>query len=69
MAKEIGAVDYLECRVLAKEDLKTVFDGAMRAALQRVTKPKKQPDCVILWRTTKVRDAVTYKDNYLITYF
>ena len=46
MAKEIGAVYYLECRVLAKEDLKTVFDGAMRAALQRVINRKS--DLIVL---------------------
>jgi len=38
MAKEIGAVNFLECSALTQEGLKQVFDDAIRAAM---TKPKK----------------------------
>jgi len=45
--KEIGAVAYLECSALTQEGLKTVFDEAIRAALNK--KPvKKKRDCIIL---------------------
>jgi small GTP-binding protein len=39
MAKEIGAVNFLECSALTQEGLKQVFDDAIRAAM---TTPKKQ---------------------------
>jgi len=39
MAKEIGAVNFLECSALTQEGLKQVFDDAIRAAM---AKPKKQ---------------------------
>jgi len=39
MAKEIGAVSFLECSALTQEGLKQVFDDAIRAAM---TQPKKQ---------------------------
>lgn len=48
MAKEIGAVKYLECSALTQKGLKTVFDEAIRAVLCPVptTKPKRK--CVML---------------------
>jgi len=46
-AKEIGAVACLECSALTQEGLKTVFDEAIRAALNK-PKPKKQGGCVLL---------------------
>jgi len=39
MAKEIGAVNFLECSALTQEGLKQVFDDAIRAAMSRPSKP------------------------------
>jgi len=46
--REIGAVAYLECSALTQEGLKTVFDEAIRAALNKQNKKKKKSGCVIL---------------------
>jgi len=40
MAKEIGAVNFLECSALTQEGLKQVFDDAIRAAMSQPSKPK-----------------------------
>jgi len=40
MAKEIGAVNFLECSALTQEGLKQVFDDAIRAAMSTPNKPK-----------------------------
>lgn len=47
MAEELGAVMYLECSALTKNGLKTVFDGAIRAALCPVPEPKKRSKCSV----------------------
>jgi len=39
MAKEIGAVSFLECSALTQEGLKQVFDDAIRAAMSTPKKP------------------------------
>jgi Ras-related C3 botulinum toxin substrate 1 len=48
MAKEVGAVKYLECSALTQKGLKTVFDEAIRAVLCPVPKPKKRNVCCVL---------------------
>jgi len=47
MAKEIGAVSFLECSALTQEGLKQVFDDAIRAAMAGTKKPKKKK-CILL---------------------
>jgi Ras-related C3 botulinum toxin substrate 1 len=42
MAKEIGAVNFLECSALTQEGLKQVFDEAIRAAMSKPTGKKKK---------------------------
>lgn len=48
MAKEIGAVKYLECSALTQKGLKTVFDEAIRAVLCPVLPVKTKRKCAIL---------------------
>ena len=50
MAKDVGAVKYLECSALTQKGLKTVFDEAIRAVLCPPPKPKKVRPCRILWK-------------------
>lgn len=46
MAKDIGAVQYMECSALSQEGLHDVFNEAIRAA---ITKPKKKSNkCILL---------------------
>ncbi|XP_014855847.1 PREDICTED: ras-related C3 botulinum toxin substrate 1-like isoform X1 [Poecilia mexicana] len=49
MAKEIGAVKYLECSSLTQRGLKTVFDEAIRAVLcPQPTKKPRRRKCTVL---------------------
>lgn len=47
MAEEIGAVKYLECSALTQMGLKTVFDEAVRAALDLPQVKKRKRKCLI----------------------
>ncbi|CAG2179906.1 unnamed protein product [Oppiella nova] len=48
MAKDIGAVKYLECSALTREGLTNVFDEAVRAVSCPQVKPNKRKLCVVL---------------------
>lgn len=48
MAKEIGAVKYLECSALTQKGLKIVFDEAIRAVLCPVLPVKPKRKCTII---------------------
>ena len=48
MAKDVGAVKYLECSALTQKGLKTVFDEAIRAVLCPVPKINKKKRCKVL---------------------
>jgi Ras-related C3 botulinum toxin substrate 1 len=49
LAKEIGAVGYMECSALTQQGLTGVFDMAIRAAIAKATAPiKKRKKCSIL---------------------
>eukprot|EP00808_Paulinella_micropora_P018510 g69224.t1 len=47
MAQECQCVKYMECSALTQENLKAVFDEAIRAALNKPT-TKKKKGCIIL---------------------
>ena len=48
MAKDVGAVKYLECSALTQRGLKQVFDEAIRAVLCPAQKPRKARPCSLL---------------------
>jgi len=48
MAKDVGAVKYLECSALTQKGLKTVFDEAIRAVLCPVPKISRKRKCRII---------------------
>ncbi|KAJ3108807.1 Dynein heavy chain 7, axonemal [Phlyctochytrium bullatum] len=50
MAKDIGAVKYLECSALTQKGLKNVFDEAIRAVLSPAQPAKRKKGCVMMQR-------------------
>eukprot|EP00092_Neocalanus_flemingeri_P038466 GFUD01041876.1.p1 GENE.GFUD01041876.1~~GFUD01041876.1.p1 ORF type:complete len:223 (+),score=57.60 GFUD01041876.1:58-669(+) len=46
MAKDVGALEYLECSALTKKGVDTVFEKAIKAVLYPVTRKKKR--CQVL---------------------
>jgi Ras-related C3 botulinum toxin substrate 1 len=50
LAKEIGAVKYIECSALTQDNLKVVFEDAIKAAVEAIKKKqkKKKGGCQIL---------------------
>lgn len=51
LAKEIGAIRYMECSALTQKGLKTVFDAAIKVILLPSRRPppkKKQDGCTLL---------------------
>ena len=48
MAKDVGAVKYLECSALTQKGLKTVFDEAIRAVLSPPPRQNNERPCKIL---------------------
>ena len=45
LAKKLGAIKYMECSAKTQENLKEVFDEAVRSVLRP---PKKKKGCAIL---------------------
>ncbi|KAL5841538.1 hypothetical protein ACOSQ3_012141 [Xanthoceras sorbifolium] len=43
LKKMIGAVTYIECSSKTQQNVKTVFDAAIKVAMRPPTKPKKKP--------------------------
>lgn len=48
LAKEVGAVKYLECSAFTQKGLKKVFDEAIRATMEPKKIPPKKTKCKIL---------------------
>jgi len=48
MAKQLGAVKYVECSALTQSHLKDVFDEAIIAALEPPAPKKRFPRCIVL---------------------
>jgi GTPase SAR1 family protein len=48
LAKDIGAVKYVECSAMRNEHVKDVFNEAIRATLFGVTQKPKESKCALL---------------------
>lgn len=47
MAKEIGALAYVECSALTQTNIKRVFDVAIRAGLGKYSRVQKKSSCLL----------------------
>lgn len=51
LAAELGAMAYLECSALTQQGLKTVFDNAIKGAMEAMGRPatkQKKQKCLIM---------------------
>ena len=64
MAKDVGAVKYLECSALTQRGLKTVFDEAIRAVLCPPPKPRKSRHCKMFWMKSNYENRISKKKVY-----
>mmetsp|Transcript_49580 Transcript_49580/g.60852 ORF Transcript_49580/g.60852 Transcript_49580/m.60852 type:complete len:189 (-) Transcript_49580:148-714(-) len=48
LANKVGARKYVECSALTQENLKTVFDEAIRVAINKNLPKKKKGGCIVL---------------------
>ncbi len=49
LAREIGAVTYMECSALTQTGLKAVFDEAIKAVVVKKTPiPRKKKACIVM---------------------
>jgi len=48
LAKKLNSVKYIECSAKTNENLKTVFDEAIKAVLFKKKRPKKSGGCTLL---------------------
>lgn len=49
LARDIGAVTYMECSALTQTGLKAVFDEAIKAVVVKKTPiPRKKKNCIVM---------------------
>ena len=66
MAKDVGAVKYLECSALTQRGLKTVFDEAIRAVLCPPPKPRNKRHCKLFWKFGYYKKKSKERKNLVI---
>ena len=64
MAKDVGAVKYLECSALTQRGLKTVFDEAIRAVLCPPPKPRNKRHCKLFWKFGYYKKKIERKKKF-----
>ena len=52
LARELGAVQYMECSALTQKGLKDVFDECVRTVINPPKKKKKRSAIGSLWKNT-----------------